>query len=57
MKILSYNIRGLGQRIKKKEIRELIKEFRIDFCCIQESKVSQVSNHSCHSVWWNHNFY
>lgn len=39
MKILSYNIRSLGGRLKKKELRELITRFSPDMVCLQETKV------------------
>ncbi|KAL8528573.1 hypothetical protein ACS0TY_006120 [Phlomoides rotata] len=51
MKILTYNIRGLGQGIKKKETSNLIKGLHTDFCCIQETKFDQVNNHLCRALW------
>lgn len=51
MKILSINIRGLGSRIKKREVNELIKKQNVDFCCIQESKLEAVSDADCRAVW------
>lgn len=34
MRVLSYNIRGLGSRAKCKEVGELIRKKKIDFCMI-----------------------
>ncbi|KAL8468657.1 hypothetical protein ACS0TY_031739 [Phlomoides rotata] len=51
MKILSYNIRGLGSRAKKKEIKKLIKMWCIDVCCIQEIKIDQVEARLGKSLW------
>lgn len=39
MKVVSYNIRDLGGRIKKKEIRETV--------CIQETKLERVDRRMC----------
>lgn len=43
MKILSYNIRDLGNRIKRKKIQELIRVHKIEFCCIQETKLEEMN--------------
>ncbi|KAL8511922.1 hypothetical protein ACS0TY_018386 [Phlomoides rotata] len=53
MKIISYNIRGVGSRTKRKEVRDLVKQTRADVCCIQESKKEQVSEIFCKSLWGN----
>ncbi|KAL8513844.1 hypothetical protein ACS0TY_013094 [Phlomoides rotata] len=53
MKVISYNIRGLGCRTKRKEIRDLVKKLRVDVCCIQESKKEEVNERLCKSVWGN----
>lgn len=51
MKILSTNIRGLGSRVKKREVRDLIRSQKVDFVCIQESKLEIVDDLICQSVW------
>ncbi|KAL8523173.1 hypothetical protein ACS0TY_013224 [Phlomoides rotata] len=51
MKMLSYNIRGLGSRAKRREIRESIARYDIDFCCIQESKLEIVDDFVCRAIW------
>ncbi|KAL8487341.1 hypothetical protein ACS0TY_023861 [Phlomoides rotata] len=53
MKIISINIRGLGNNIKKKEIQEIIRKQSIEFCCIQESKLELVDDRICRSIWGN----
>lgn len=55
MKILSYNVRGLGKKAKRREIRELLRKHRIDFCCIQETKMSNIGERFCKSVWGDQN--
>ncbi|KAL8466364.1 hypothetical protein ACS0TY_035460 [Phlomoides rotata] len=53
MKLISYNIRGVESRTKRKEVRDLVKKLRADVCCIQESKKEQVSEILCKSLWGN----
>ncbi|KAL8521151.1 hypothetical protein ACS0TY_011630 [Phlomoides rotata] len=47
MKILSYNVRGLGKKAKRREVRDIIKKQKIDLCCIQETKLEEVSKIRC----------
>lgn len=47
MKIVSYNIRNLGGRIKKKEIRETTRIQKPDTVCIQETKLERVDRRMC----------
>ncbi|KAL8513819.1 hypothetical protein ACS0TY_013073 [Phlomoides rotata] len=56
MKMLSYNIRGLGSRAKRREIRESIARYDIDFCCIQESKLEIVDDFVRRAIWGRGNF-
>lgn len=56
MKLLSYNIRGLGSSIKKKEIHDLIGQHKFSFCCIQESKLEKCDDFICRSIWGRGNF-
>lgn len=53
MRIASYNIRGLGGRIKKNAIRSLIKNEKLDFICIQETKMETMNSVLCQSIWGN----
>lgn len=43
MIIVNYNIRGLGKREKRRDVRELIRKVRTDICCLQESKLEVVT--------------
>ncbi|KAL8515928.1 hypothetical protein ACS0TY_014579 [Phlomoides rotata] len=56
MKILSYNIRGLGSRAKSRDIRELIRSHGVDFCCIQETKKENIDEFLGKSVWGDGRF-
>lgn len=51
MKLLSYNIRGAGSVIKKKEVSTLIRKFDIDICFLQETKLENVSEVDARSLW------
>lgn len=51
MKIISYNIRGIGSIIKKREVQELIRKFKPVFCCIQETKLEGMSAIQVKSIW------
>ncbi|KAL6503451.1 hypothetical protein OROGR_025374 [Orobanche gracilis] len=55
MKILSFNVRGLGSRIKRKAIQELIRGQKIDFCCIQETKMEVMNDFISADVWGDRN--
>ncbi|KAL8506366.1 hypothetical protein ACS0TY_017299 [Phlomoides rotata] len=57
MKILCYNVRGLGKKAKRREIRDIIKKQNIDLCCIQETKMEEVSKNRCAGLWGDSNFY
>lgn len=51
MKLLSYNIWGLGYNVKCSEVRDLILTHRVDFCQIQETKKEQVDGNFCRLLW------
>ncbi|KAL8552344.1 hypothetical protein ACS0TY_001153 [Phlomoides rotata] len=51
MKLLSYNIRGLGGMAKKKEVRNLIKELKTDCCCLQETKLEKIEDRMVRRLW------
>lgn len=56
MKIFSFNVRGLGKKEKRKEVRDMIFKNKIEVCCIKESKMEQISKFICLSVWGGHGF-
>lgn len=56
MKILSFNVRGLGKRAKRREIREMLKKFKIEFCCIQETKLEKIGDRICRGLCGDQNF-
>lgn len=51
MIVLSYNVRGLGNRIKWRAIRDLIVREKIEMVLLQETKVQEVEHSLCNSLW------
>ncbi|GAU23785.1 hypothetical protein TSUD_26930 [Trifolium subterraneum] len=49
--ILSFNVRGLGTVEKRRELRKVVVERRVDILCIQESKLQVVEASLIHSIW------
>ncbi|GAU51648.1 hypothetical protein TSUD_414700 [Trifolium subterraneum] len=56
MKILSYNVCGLGAVEKRRELRRLISERRVDVLCIQESKMEVVEESLIRYLWGSDSF-
>jgi len=51
MKLVSWNIRGLGGLEKRKEVRSLVKEKRSWIVCLQETKLQRCEVEVCKSMW------
>jgi len=51
MIVLSYNVRGLGGRVKRKIVKELVLNHKVDFLAIQESKLEVVTESLCRGLW------
>lgn len=56
MKIISYNIRGLGGLAKKKEILNIIKAPKPTFMCNQETNMEVMDRYVCFSIWGSNEF-
>ncbi|XP_057444637.1 uncharacterized protein LOC130736879 [Lotus japonicus] len=56
MKMLSYNIRGLGDGAKRRVIREVVCQNQIEFLCIQETKAQVVDRRVCAQLWADSDF-
>ncbi|KAK7272942.1 hypothetical protein RIF29_13987 [Crotalaria pallida] len=48
---VSFNSRGLGSRIKRKDVVDLVRKNNVDFLAIQESKIEEVDSRCCASLW------
>lgn len=51
MKMLNYNIRGLGSQVKRRELQMLIRSHKIEICCVQETKMEDISEEVCREIW------
>jgi len=51
MRIVLWNVRGLGGLEKRKEIKELVKEKVPFVLCIQETKLQLIDDFLCTSIW------
>uniref|UniRef100_K7KVD7 Endonuclease/exonuclease/phosphatase domain-containing protein n=1 Tax=Glycine max TaxID=3847 RepID=K7KVD7_SOYBN len=51
MKIITYNIRGLGRGLKWALIRKLVKKERADMLCLQETKREVIDKKVCQALW------
>ena len=51
MKIITYNIRGLGRGLKWALIRKLVKKERADMLCLQETKREMIDKKVCQALW------
>ncbi|XP_057436703.1 uncharacterized protein LOC130729089 [Lotus japonicus] len=51
MKIISYNVRGLGGTAKRRLLRGLISKEQVDMICIQETKLEAVNVSICTQIW------
>ncbi|KAK2458146.1 DNA-(apurinic or apyrimidinic site) endonuclease [Trifolium repens] len=54
MIVSSFNIRGLGGALKRRRIKELIRNHRIDFLAIQETKLEVITDSLCFNLWGSH---
>jgi len=53
MIISTFNVWGLGGRVKKNKICELVRRNNIDFLALQETKMVEVTPSLCFSIWGN----
>ena len=51
MKVVSYNVRGLGGLEKRSEVRRLVQEKNPFVLCIQESKLGVVDDYVIKAIW------
>lgn len=51
MKILSWNVRGLGMRSKSALIKDLLRSFNPDIVFLQESRLAVIDRSVIKSIW------
>ena len=54
LKIVTWNVRGLNDREKRLQIKNLIKMWRADVICLQETKMELMSRSLVKSLWGCH---
>ena len=50
-KILSWNVRGLNESNKRLRIRALLRQWKADVICLQETKLKIISRRIIRSIW------
>ncbi|XP_057425670.1 uncharacterized protein LOC130719036 [Lotus japonicus] len=56
MKILSFNVRGLGGRGKMRVIREVVCHHHVEVLFVQETKLQRISTRTCAQLWGESGF-
>ncbi|KAK2430958.1 DNA-(apurinic or apyrimidinic site) endonuclease [Trifolium repens] len=56
MKVVSWNVRGLGRVYKRKEVRSLVREKQPLIVCLQETKLQVCDDSLCTSLWGSASF-
>ncbi|GAU23240.1 hypothetical protein TSUD_172690 [Trifolium subterraneum] len=51
MIISSFNIRGMGSRVKRRKVRDLVRAEQLDFLALQETKMEMITDSVVHSLW------
>jgi len=51
MKIISLNVRGIGDTIKRNNLRKLISKEQADMMCLQETRCSDFSKEKVCLLW------
>ncbi|GLT45515.1 hypothetical protein SLA2020_193430 [Shorea laevis] len=51
MKVISFNVRGLGSLVKRKEISKLVRIENLDFLFLQETKLEGIEMSLCRLLW------
>ncbi|KAL1060313.1 hypothetical protein V6Z11_1Z107900 [Gossypium hirsutum] len=56
MKIVSWNIRGMGTDLKITLVNRLLSKYRVDMCFLRESKLEVVTGDLISRIWGDDNF-
>lgn len=51
MKLITYNIKGLGGRVKKREAKQMVKSEKLNLIYLQETKMEVVDRSLCARLW------
>jgi mannosylglycoprotein endo-beta-mannosidase len=56
MIVCSFNVRGLGSRVKRRKILDVIRKEKVDFLAIQETKMEVIPETLVRGLWGNCDF-
>ncbi|KAK8682808.1 hypothetical protein V6N13_055181 [Hibiscus sabdariffa] len=56
MRVLSWNVSGLGSSIKRSTIRKVLRQQRIEMVFLVETKLEVVSEAVVKSIWWTDSY-
>ncbi|KAL8541409.1 hypothetical protein ACS0TY_002610 [Phlomoides rotata] len=48
---MTFNVSGMGKRMKRYEVRRIIKENGVDMCCLQETKLEYLEDRIGFDLW------
>ena len=51
LKLLSWNVRGLNEVDKRLQIRNLLRSWKADIVCLQETKLEWITRVIVRSIW------
>jgi len=51
MKVMTYNVRGLGGRVKCGYLKNLMAKEEVEMLCIQETKLELIDRALCQRIW------
>ena len=54
LKIVSWNVRGLNEHDKRLQVRNLIRKWKADIVCLQETKLELINRGVIFSLWGGH---
>ncbi|GKV34792.1 hypothetical protein SLEP1_g43134 [Rubroshorea leprosula] len=52
MKFISFNVRGLGGTVKRRELGNLVRAEKPDFLFVQETKLQEIDEGLCQRLWY-----
>lgn len=56
MKVINLNLRGIGNRVKGRLIKNLLDQVKVDLVCFQEVKTQNFNNRLIKKLWGEDNF-
>ncbi|KAK8690716.1 hypothetical protein V6N13_074244 [Hibiscus sabdariffa] len=56
MRVLSWNVWGLGAVSKRRDIQALLRKHEVEMAFFQETKLVEITNRLIKQVWWSNSF-